>query len=192
MQAGAALVALVGLAALPGCLTPQREIGADVFELANISPSNIVPKSSPATFLRAFRSFCLDHVATPETIGPALIGANYVAVPQQSAGMFQSYAVDDSRPLVMVALQPDATHCAVAAEARTGQTSSVETFVAQTWPEAVTGDPATIGPRVERFWLVGNDPVQIITASRHGAPSSPAIYILAISRDRAAAGPGLN
>lgn len=147
-----------------GACSPGQ-ISSDVYELANIHPAHVVPKSSPAQFVAGFRRHC---VATKEAQRDAgLRAADYVPLPRR--GRVQSWAVDTRAPLVMT--QPGA--CAVAAQSRTGQTSRVAAMIASDYPGA---RPVAV-PGAEAAWAV---PGALITTHRTGAPSTPATYTLAI------------
>jgi hypothetical protein len=71
----AAVAALMAAGVLAGC-APGAGQGPEAIELANIAEPNIVPKSSPAQFARAFERFCLDTPA--EARAETLRAADYV------------------------------------------------------------------------------------------------------------------
>jgi hypothetical protein len=173
---------LAALAILAAC-TPSPPISPEFFELANIDPDNIVPKSSPTVLVRAFSDFCVDQI---DTLGgvPALLRArDYVAVPEIRPNGARLYVVDDRRPMVMLSDGAESRTCAVAAESRTGQTSRVLSFVATEFPEARPIDPAGIGPTAEAAWFLGEKST-IIFILREGAPSSPAQIVVGLTRTR--------
>lgn len=156
-------IAFAATLALGAC--SQGPIGADVYELANIRPDHVVPKSSPAQFVAGFRRHCVGASGAQRDAG--LRAADYVPVPRR--GRVQAWAVDTRAPLVMT--QPGA--CAVAAQSRTGQASRVAAMIARDYP---TARPVTV-PGAEAAWIV---PGALITTNRTGAPSTPASYTLSI------------
>jgi hypothetical protein len=180
-RVGTAL-ALTAAIVLSAC-TPSPPAGPDFFELANIDPENIVPKSSPAVLVRAFSDFCVDRIDDPASI-PALLKANdYVAVPEFRPNSARLYVVDDRRPMVMLSDGPESSTCAVAAESRTGQTNRVLSFVATEFPAARAIDPSGIGPTAEAAWyLPGTSTIVFIL--REGTASSPAQIVVGMTRTR--------
>lgn len=183
MTTGLACV-IAASTALAGCAVGPRDVGSDVFELANMRESNIVPKSSPATLVKTFNSFCVDRIGQANTIATALVAADYVAVPKNAQAAIRTYVVDDTRPMVMVADNSRAVTCAVAAESRTGQTTRVARFLAETYPQAVALDPAKIGRQTETAWIINDNPLTVIFTARYGPPSAPARYVVAIHQTR--------
>lgn len=177
--AGKAL-ALAALAILAGC-TPSPPITPESFELANIDPDNIVPKSSPAALVRAFSDFCVDQIGNLGALPDLLRSRDYVAVPELRPNGLYLYVVDDKRPMVMLSEGAQSSTCAVAAESRTGQTNRVLSFVATEFPEARPIDPARIGPSAEAAWFIG-ETTTIIFILREGTQSAPAQIVVGLTR----------
>jgi hypothetical protein len=145
---------LVPLALLAGCVSPVPGPGAgpDAFELANMRPSNVVPKTSPARLVASFETICLDGPADPGRAAAALRAQDYVET--RSGGLTRAFVVDDSRPAVL--LGRDGRSCAVAAQARTGQTERIRALVARRFVRAQALDPARISPHSESAWSTGD------------------------------------
>lgn len=169
------IVALAAAGMLAGCAGGGAG-GPEGFELANIAESNIVPKSSPAQFVGAFARFCLD---TAEADRPAALrGADYVPfAPVRAASRVRTFVVDDRRPAVMLW---GGGNCAVAAEARTGQSARTARLIAERFPAARPVDPARIGPSIEAAWLSrpGGPVLATFRIVRPGMPSRHALAIL--------------
>ncbi|MGA1684583.1 MAG: hypothetical protein ACO38S_08740 [Gemmobacter sp.] len=170
----AAVAALMAAGVLAGC-APGAGQGPEAIELANIAEPNIVPKSSPAQFARAFERFCLDTPA--EARAETLRAADYVPfAPVRASSRVRTFVVDDRRPAVMLAGEGD---CAVAAEARTGQSARVARLVAARFPAARPVEPARLGPNVEAAWLSRSGGPVILTL-RQLRPGHPSRYTLAL------------
>jgi hypothetical protein len=176
---------------LAACAASPRDIGSNAFELANISEDNVIPKSSPSVLVRSFSTFCLDRIEAPEGIPAILRAADYVELSQDSRRSIRSFVVDDSRPLVMLMDTGGSAVCAVAAESRTGQTERVERLIASSYPDAVAIDPARISPKTESAWLIDDQPATIIFTSRFGTLSTPAEYVVSVSRSHASGQAGI-
>ena len=168
------IVAMAAAGMLAGCAGGGVG-GPEGFELANIAESNIVPKSSPAQFVGAFGRFCLD---TAEADRPAALrGADYVAfAPVRAASRVRTFVVDDRRPAVMLGGRGD---CAVAAEARTGQSARAARLIAERFPGASPVEPARLGPNVETAWL-SRPGGPVILTMRQIRPGLPSRYMLAL------------
>ncbi|MGC3939149.1 hypothetical protein ACOTTU_15205 [Roseobacter sp. EG26] len=123
--------------------------------------ANLVPKSNPASMIRAFDRFCVQGPQDRSASEQKLRNAGYVPLPQEVAGV-KAYVVDDRRPAVAVS----DTMCLVQAESRTGQTTRFQNFVAETYPEAQPVDPAPLGDNIEQAWSVPSDPPQLIATER--------------------------
>jgi hypothetical protein len=148
IRCGVAAATLAGLAA---CDVPATT--SDAYELANMDPRNVIPKSTPKAFVASFEKYCLDEGTDTAAIERALRSTDYVRVPGNSA--LRSWVVDDKRPAVIVAA--DGLSCAVAAQARTGQTERVREMVSNRFPGAIPV-PANMKPKgMESLWLVDAD-----------------------------------
>ena len=181
MERATTVLAATTAAVLAGC-TPSPPITPESFELANIDPDNIVPKSSPAALVRAFSDFCVDQIGNLGALPDLLRSRDYVAVPKLRAnGQFLFFVVDDKRPMVMLSEGAQSSTCAVAAESRTGQTNRVLSFVATEFPEARPIDPARIGPTAEAAWFIG-ETTTIIFILREGTQSAPAQIVVGLTR----------
>ena len=112
-------VLLAGALAVAGC-GPARD-SPEARELYNLRPWNAVPASAPARLVGVFEQVCLDGPRAPDAAARALRAMDYVEAPAVGDDAMRSFVVDDNRPLVMLA--PDGRGCAVAAEARTGQSA---------------------------------------------------------------------
>jgi len=178
IQRARPIVALAAAGMLAGCAgggVGRGAGGPEGFELANIDDANILPKSSPAQFVGAFARFCLD-TADADRPG-ALRGADYVAFGRaRSASRVRTFVVDDRRPAVMLGGGGD---CAVAAEARTGQSARAARLIAERFPAARPIEPGGLGPNAETAWLSrpGGPVIQTLRQIRPGQPSR---YMLAL------------
>lgn len=173
--------ALFTLALIPmitACMAPTG--GSDQLELANMRPWNIVPASSAARLAGMFERVCLDGPARPEAAARLLRSAEYVEVPSRAPRAIRSFLVDDSRPAVMLAT--DGTACAVAAQARTGQTERIRGLVAQKYPAARALSPAGTGPTVDEGWSLGAGQ-GIVLLRRVIRPGRPSELIVIHQRD---------
>lgn len=165
MARGAALLASC-LALIAAC-TPN--LSPDEYELRNMKPANIVPKSSPKALVAAFERFCLDAGSRAETRA-ALRAGDYVPVPDK-VGAMQVWLVDDQRPAVLL----NDTDCVVMAQSRTGQTERVKRMVASRFPQAM---PVT-GSRFENLWSEGRS---LIFTRRVTPDAAPSQFMLGISQ----------
>ncbi|WP_323042093.1 hypothetical protein [Gemmobacter sp.] len=148
---------------LGGCVAP----GPEGLELANIRPSNIVPKTSPARLATMFADICLDGPADADTAAARLRAMDYVEVPARHPRAIRSFVVDDSRPAVM--LGADGRSCALAAQSRTGQTERLRSLIAGRYPQATAFSAAGI----EQGWVLGagQGTVALRRVVRPGKPS---------------------
>ena len=163
---GAAMLLSVPLS---GCMA---DLSADDYELRNMNPDNIVPKSSPKAFVAAFESFCLE----PQSRASArakLRASDYVPAPRK-LGAMEVWVVDDRRPAVLL----NDTDCAVLAESRTGQTGRVNALVGDRFPEAT---PVT-DSRFESLWQVDGADRRTLIFTRRIQPNQPqSQFMLGIS-----------
>lgn len=178
---GRRAVARIGFAlfALAGCQTPATS-SPELIELSNIRPSHIVPKSSPAQLVTAFRRYCL--AGSLAAARQALRKSDYIQKPRRAGAAVDSYVVDDRRPAVMLSGTADRFNCVVLAQARTGQTSRIEDFVDTEFPKAAETDPGRIGARTERAWLAGGRTGGIIYTRRAGPRITPQYLMFGILR----------
>lgn len=144
------LRALALSALLAGCTTASTP---EALELANIRPWNIVPNSSPARLAGSFARYCLDAPADAGKAAAMLRAADHVEVPARTPRAIRSFLVDDNRPAVLLAA--DGSACAVAAQARTGQTARITALIRQRFPGAVPLTAAQLGPEAESGWALG-------------------------------------
>lgn len=177
---GAAALAVSLLGACGGPWT------AEDFEVANMRPSNLVPKSSPRSFVATFERHCLDRLEAPPTIGPSLLAADFVRAPDGRGARMgpgrELYVVDDRRPSVMLERSPGKTFCGVTAASRTGQTARARRAMAAR-PDAVPVSAAAPGPRMEAAWRLWPDGRTLVFLQRRGTPATPASLILAAVRE---------
>ncbi|MGQ0610599.1 MAG: hypothetical protein ACT4N9_05790 [Paracoccaceae bacterium] len=174
----------------PGTPPQPGQIAPELYELANIRPSNIVPKSSPSTLVKTFEAYCLDGAHDPARVGARLRSAGFVEVPTDILGQptvtqptnVTAYAVDDTRPLVM--LSSDGRTCAVAAESRTGQTARIREMIAQRFPSARPLDPSTLDPGIEIATAVTGAANGVVFVKRLAPSISNSRLILGIVRDQ--------
>ncbi|WP_323035495.1 hypothetical protein [Pararhodobacter sp.] len=134
---GFVAMGLAGCMAAPEPTTPAVPVGMpthEQYEYANLRPSNIVPKSSPAALVTAFERFCLDGGRDVSLVSQRLRRADYVAAPRDADSEVMAFVVDDRRPMVL--LSRDGRYCAVAAESRTGQTARITAMLARRFPGA--------------------------------------------------------
>ncbi|OIQ05458.1 MAG: hypothetical protein AUK60_10135 [Rhodobacteraceae bacterium CG2_30_10_405] len=135
------------LAACTAAPAATQAVAPEVYELANMRPGNVVPKSSPAALVSAFGKYCLDGPPDPAGVAARLRAADYVAVPQTTPNGITAFVVDDSRPMVMVS--DDGRTCAVGAASRTGQSARIRGLIAKRFPGATPLDPASVSPNTE-------------------------------------------
>jgi hypothetical protein len=131
---GGVLASAVACAPTNITYRPLSPLGPEAYEFANMRPSNMVPKSSPAAFEKAFNGYCLNGGASLETIAAKLRKDDYIATPRQTAEGQTAFVVDDSKPMVIVS--NDGRYCAVMATARSGQTARIHRFIANRFPKA--------------------------------------------------------
>lgn len=148
---------------------------AQDYERANIRPSNVIPKSSPAQFVATFRKHCLAHFGRPDAIAASLIAADYVERPRHPKGG-RSFVVDDKRPLVAMS----GTICGVYAQSRTGQTSKVAALIAAEFPDAIPADPALLSRDTEQLWQLPGG--RAILTQRDTLTGGAATYSLVIGQ----------
>ncbi len=168
-------VILAGLG-LAGC--SSAVIARDAAELENIWDHNVIPKAYPKAFVGSFDRFCLTNISKPEEIPQKLRAADYVQI-KASAG-FKSFVVDTKLPLVSVKSTPKVTHCFVAAEARTGQSTRVENLIASQYHNAKPVDPRSVGHQVDRAWLLDRDEPTLIYTLRDGSTFDTPRYVLGV------------
>jgi hypothetical protein len=175
-----AVPALVAACASPGAPPARTPVATpEVFELANMRPSNVVPKSSPKALVSAFQKYCLNGPHDPARVAASLRAADFVAVPNASSNGVSAFVVDDSRPMVMIS--QNGRTCAVAAAARTGQTARIRSMIAGQFPQARPVDPATVSPNTE---LAVNAPgTGVIFVQRLASEISNSRLILGVLRD---------
>lgn len=164
-------------AALSAC-TPTGQLTSDIHELANIRPSNIVPKSSPKQLAGTFERFCLDGPRSAGRMESALRAADYVPVPLRNRSI-RAFVVDDKRP--MVAISVSGRICTVEAESRTGQTERLRKLVADRFPNAIHYDAGELARlNLEQAWYIPS--VGKLTLKRNSSPSTPSSLIFTIWR----------
>ena len=131
-----------------------REAAPEEIELANMRPSNVIPKSSPRQFVSTFEQFCTDMLDTPDRRDALLRAADYVPTTSRPRNGARLYLVDDRRPAVIVIASPGSIGCTVMAEPRTGQTDEVRRWVAREFPAATARAPSQVGPggAAEEVW----------------------------------------
>lgn len=152
----------------------------DVYELANIRHSNIVPKSSPATLVATFETYCLDGPSDVQRVAAKLRAADFVAVPKDQPSAITAFVVDDSRPLVM--LSDDGRTCAVVAKSRTGQTTRIQRMIASRFPGAKALDPAAVSDQIELAVQITGARAGVIFVKRLAPSISNSRLILGILR----------
>lgn len=162
------------LAVLTGC-GGTGPVG-QAYELANMRPWHVVPRSAPAVFVKTFRTQCLPSRDTAQ-IEKTLRAANYIEAP--SRGALRTFVSDDRRPMVTVGRTVNGFVCGVSAKSRAGQTQQVNRFVAKTFPGARPVSPASIGPSIEQAWAIGPD---LLVTQREGVVRSDVPYILTLIR----------
>ncbi len=187
----AAVAACAPFGAEPVQTAPAPDVVApEVYELANIRPDNVVPKSSPSALVNTFEDFCLDGSHDPAQVAARLRRAGFVAVPKALPGAPQAAqpttitadVVDDRRPMVMIS--EDGRTCAVIALSRTGQTARIQEMIAQRFPSAQALDPAAISQGTELAVRVTGAGAGVLFVQRL-APTIPhSRLILGIVRER--------
>ncbi|MBD3764961.1 MAG: hypothetical protein IE927_09560 [Rhodobacterales bacterium] len=176
------LAALLALIWAAGCTAPT--VAPDTAELRNIRDSNIVPKSPPARLASTFAAVCLDGPADRDAAAAALRAMDYVEWPGAGDGM-RSFVVDDSRPAVM--LDGAGRACAVAAQARTGQTERLRRLIADRFPAARALSPP---PGTSEAWATGDG--GLIALRRTAPPGRPAELLVLWLRPGAGGATGTN
>lgn len=136
-------------------------ISSDTAELRNMWRAYLVPKSKPAQMTQAFDRFCVNGPRNAKASEAKLRTAGYVPLPQEVPGI-KAYVIDNAKPAVAVS----STMCLVLAESRTGQTTRFQNYVAETYPDARSIDPAPLGKNIERAWSVPSDPPALIATER--------------------------
>lgn len=164
---------------LSGCVAASPS-SPELIELSNIKPSHIVPKSSPAQLVSAFRRYCLAD--TLDDARQALRKDDYIQKPRRGRSAVHSYVVDSRKPAVLLSGEAERFNCAVLAEARTGQTSRIEDFVTAGFPKLAEADPARLGPRTERAWLAAGANGGIVFTKRAGPRITPQYLMFGILR----------
>ena len=182
-----ARLGVAALFALSACQTPASST-PELIELSNIRPSNIVPKSSPAQLVSAFRRICLAN--SRAAAEQALRKSGYIEKPRRGGTGAASYVVDNRNPAVMLSGDAERFSCVVLAEARTGQTARIEDFVAARFPKAVETDPRRVGARTERAWLAAGNAGGIVYTRRAGPRITPQYLMFGILRPGQAQPPG--
>lgn len=179
----AVTVGASALVALSACL-PADDARSEVYEIAGILPSNVLPQSSPASLLRTFRKVCVDSDGVAQ-MEAALRSSDYVEVPARRrtrSPETRFFVVDTTAPLVGITIDEKSTLCTVSAGSRTGQTNRFEDFVAEIWPEATPLAATAISPSAETAWALDSESKNIAFSLRDGPPSKPATYTIAILR----------
>ena len=147
----------------------------DAYELGNLDPANQIPKSSPAQLADTFKRVCLDGPADFVAAEAALRGAGFVPYPTR--GDYVTFVSDDRRPAILISRRGEG--CAVAALSRTGQAERLSALVAQSFPDAVTLDPTSLGRDLERAWKVKGGIVFLV---RSGSPYATSRLMFGIWR----------
>lgn len=123
---------------------------ADRLELATIPRWKEVPRSTPATFVRTFNSFCVEGPGDMQARDAVLRSSGYVPKTRPKPGAARAWVVDDLRPAIV----SGGRICGARARARTGQTDAVQGYIAETFPQARALDTGQFGPEVEQAWQV--------------------------------------
>ncbi len=158
VKSGAVL--LVGAACILSGCDPQYD--AREAELRNFKPTHLVPKSSPAALVKAFDTYCIEGPKSPSELRKKLESAGYVAYTAQPRDGVHSFVVDNKRPAVLIT----SDGCAVAAASRSGHTERLRSYVASTFPNAKTIDPAPLGDQIEDAWVVPTEPKRVVATQR--------------------------
>jgi hypothetical protein len=169
--------AALTLAALAGCSTVVGDGGPAEVELANIRPSNIIPKTKPSQLISTFERVCM--AKTIEAARAELRDLDYVkARPSRGNAAVESYYSDNRRPAVGMQPAAGGFDCVMTVEARTGQTNAVDDYVAGTFPvrQAQSRDG------FERFWLAPGANGGILFTQRKGRPLRPERFTFGVMR----------
>lgn len=158
--------------------TEAKPRSAEFYEFANMRPSNIIPKSSPAAYERAFERFCLNGGTSSAAVAASLRKSDYVAVPGPASNGQRAFVVDDTRPLVVIS--DDARFCAVVAQSRTGQTARIERFLAKRFAGATK-----IAQRPAGYELLLETQGDVIALKRLTSGVTGSRVLLAIERQGA-------
>jgi hypothetical protein len=173
----ALLLAALTVALAAGC--GSQGLGPDAYELANIRGSNIVPKSSPTAFVKAFDKFCAKGPRDPQSADRLLRASSYVPLPRKARNDGRIYVVDDKRPAVGLSSQG----CMVQAYSRTGQTERVRRYVAANFPSAT---PVTANllarHKLEQAWVISGDQHGIVATRRTLDGGNHSSYTLLLYR----------
>lgn len=156
-------IAIVLALALTAC---TQTATPDMLELRNIRQDNIIPKSTPSTFVSTFKTFCMAFNGDLAAMDRRLRAADYVPLPRNNRGV-RTYLVDTRRPAVMLT----DTGCVVAAASRTGQTERVQSFVSAEFPDAVAFPAEGWGKDAEQAWILpSRGKAVLFTLRQIGAP----------------------
>ncbi|UWQ80248.1 hypothetical protein K3725_04340 [Leisingera sp. S132] len=173
----ALLLAALTAALAAGCA--RQGLGPDAYELANIKGSNIVPKSSPTAFVKAFDKFCAKGPADPQSAERLLRASSYVPLPRKARNGGRVYVVDDRRPAVAVSSRG----CMVQSYSRTGQTERVRRYVAETFPAAVrVPEDQLRRHKLEEAWIISGDQHGIVATRRTVESGNHSNYALVLYR----------
>lgn len=186
----ASLPALASLALLAAACAPAVQpaskgtpLSPELYEFANMRPSNIIPKSSPAAFERAFEDFCLDAGPTAASVAAKLRKSDYVAAPAPASNGQTAFVVDDTRPMVI--LSDDGRFCGVMARSRSGQTARVQRFIAKRFPKATQIEQSPAG--YEMLLQTKGQPAGLIAVKRLTTGAGGSRLLLSIQRQAARA-----
>lgn len=170
---------LIGAVVMTATVSACFGNSPDAVELSNIRESNIVPKSSPTSFVSTFEKMCLGPINSKSGFETTLRNASYVPTRPRNARGFRTYLVDDRRPAVVTQEQTTHRACAVLAVARTGQTQRVRNAVPRLFPNAKAASPSKV-KGAEQVWIEPDAPERLIYTSRDKKIPSGASYRLAI------------
>jgi hypothetical protein len=152
-------------------MTPEQ------YEYANMSSSNVIPKSSPAAFEKAFDSFCLAGGSSFASISAKLRKSDYIAAPKRVQNQQTAFVVDDKRP--MVVLSDDGRFCAVVAQSRAGQSARIQRFISARFPKARPLPPAE---NYELMVETNSTPAGLVALKRLPSVTDGSRLVLAIHR----------
>jgi len=156
------MMALTMISACTSAVNPQQAA-----EVENIRANNVIPKSTPKALIAGFSRFCQDNIRDLAALPAKLNRADYVEI--RAPGQFRTYIVDSKQPAVSFKASGKTAHCFVAAEARTGQASAIERYVAAEHPGARELDPVTSGLPAERVWLLPDLAPTLVYLRRFGS-----------------------
>ena len=171
--------AFVALVCAVGCTQTPEQI-----EMANMKPSTVIPKVSPKKLIASFKNYCVDRIDQVSSIPAHLRTIDYIEAEPWSFDGIRTFVVDDSKPMIRVKTGA-IPQCVALAEARSGQTASVDRFIQKQYPDAIPVSAEELGTPVEKVWKISETPEALIYTHRYNQPFPKSQFALGIiSKER--------